>query len=78
MVAAVRATGSAAARTGAEAIAPGAVFGPRLDVRRLAERSRTSPCGTLPAELAERRIKVSYYVVWHFFEYEGISLKKPA
>jgi transposase len=30
----------------------------------------------LLAELAERGIEVSYYVVWHFFEHEGISFKK--
>ncbi len=30
----------------------------------------------LHRELAERGIVVSYYAVWHFFEYEGISFKK--
>ena len=30
------------------------------------------------AELAERGIRVSYFAVWHFFEHEGISFKKPA
>ena len=52
------------------------MFGPRLDAKA-ARRAAGRHLAALPAELAERRIKVSYYVVWHFFEYEGISLKKP-
>jgi hypothetical protein len=30
----------------------------------------------LATELSERGIKVSHFVVWHFFEHEGISFKK--
>jgi transposase len=44
-------------------------------LRRLAEKPDVT-LRALVAELAERRIVVSYYAVWHFFEHEGVSFKK--
>ena len=46
-------------------------------VAKAARRAARRHLAALLAELAERGIKVSYYAVWHFFEHEGISLKKP-
>ncbi len=70
-----RATGSAAAyRMGGRRAY--ALAGERdWLLRRLAETPDVTLRGLL-AELAGRGIVVSYYVVWHFFEHEGISFKK--
>ena len=75
VVAAVRATGSAAARRRG-GNRPYALAGERdWLLARLAEKPDVT-LRALVAELAERGIKVSYYAVWHFFEHEGISFKK--
>ena len=71
-----RATGSAAAyKVGGRR--PFALAGERAWLlARLAEQPDIT-LRALGTELARRGIKVSHFAVWHFFEHEGISFKKP-